>query len=166
MPINQDVTAPSVSPYIELFKVDLSTIPGLTTIYYLTPSSNTSVIWSGNTYTPWAIQLEGLEANADGSPPRPTLSIGNLDLAKVFGVQVFANSDLIGAEVSYIRTLDSYLNTAISLPPVTMTIGRKMSHNSQVIQFEMRFFNDKERGYLPDRQMLKSAFPGLGTGRR
>jgi lambda family phage minor tail protein L len=166
MTINQDITAPSVSPYIELFKLDLSTIPGLANIYYLTPSSSTQVVWSGQTYLPWAIKIDGIESNGEGSPARPSLSIGNLDINKLIGTLVFANSDIIGAELTYIRTLDSYLNTSISLPPITYTISRKTSHNSQVIQFELRSFNDKERAYLPDRQMLKRDFPGLGTGRR
>lgn len=163
MSIQQDVIKPVAPAYIELFELDLTSIPALaTSIYYFTPSSGTALTWGGNTYQPWAIQIEGIEASADGAPARPTLSIGNLDANKLIGALVFGYGDIVGAKVKYIRTFEPYLGTSSSLPPITYYISKKTSHNQSIIQFELRSPLDKERAYLPGRQILKRDFPGVG----
>lgn len=169
MSIEQDIQKPVAPAYIELFILDLTTIPGLSTIHYLTPSAgNTNtVIWGGNTYLPWPIEIIGIESNSDGAPARPTLNIGNLDANKLIGSLAFQYSDIIGAKVRYIRTFESYLggSGAISMPPLKYVIGKKKAHNQRAISFELRSPLDKERMYLPNRQMLKRDFPGLGINK-
>lgn len=99
----------------------------------------------------------------DGAPNRPTLTIGNLDANKLIGTLAFAYGDIIGATVTYIETFSTYISTSISLPPVTSVIGRKIVQTASTIQFELRSPLDKERAYLPNRQILKRDFPGLGV---
>lgn len=166
MSIESDVVLPVTPAYIELFQLDLSSIPALAgLIYYFTPSSYASLVWGGQTYLPWAIKLEGVSTSSDGAPARPLLTFGNLDANKLIGTLVFTNSDIIGAKVKYIRTFESYLNTSLSLPQITYTVGRKTIHNAGVVQFELRSPLDKERGYLPNRQILKKDFPGTGLSK-
>ena len=37
-----------------------------------------SIWWQGNEYHAWPVQLEGVEANSDGTAVRPTFSAGNI----------------------------------------------------------------------------------------
>lgn len=163
MTIQTDILKPETPAYLELFSIDFAGIPGLSgLIYYFTPSSASPITWNGNSYLPWAIQIEGIGMASEGSPIRPTLNIGNLDANKLIGTIVFGYSDIIGAKVTYVRTFETYIGTSISLAPIKLLIGRKLSHNSKTISFELRSPLDKERGFLPHRQALKKDFPGLG----
>lgn len=38
-----------------------------------------SIWWQGNEYGAWPMQIEGIEANSDGTTVRPTLTVGNLN---------------------------------------------------------------------------------------
>lgn len=170
MSIDQDANSQVAPDYVELFILDLTTIPGLgTSILYLTPSAgNTNtVIWGGNTFLPWPIEIDGIEHNSDGAPARPTLNVGNLDANKLIGTLVFGYSDIIGAKVDYIRTFEPYLGGAgeISMPRLKYLIGKKLAHDESVISFQLRSPLDKERAYYPNRQMLKRDFPGLGINK-
>jgi lambda family phage minor tail protein L len=169
--IQQAIQSPAAFAYVELFILDLSEIPGLGALtYYLTPSAGdtNTVVWGGDTFQPWPLEIVGVEASADGAPARPTLNIGNLDANKLIGTLVFQYSDIIGAKVTYIRTFEPYLGGigSISMPPLKYVIGKKNAHDDRVISFELRSPLDKERSYLPNRQMLKRDFPGLGINKQ
>lgn len=169
--IQQAIQSPSAFAYVELFILDLSEIPGLGALtYYLTPSggATNTIIFGGNTYQPWPLEISGVESSADGAPARPTLNVGNLDANKLIGTLVFQYSDIIGAKVTYIRTFEPYLGGegSISMPPLKYVIGKKNAHDDRVISFELRSPLDKERSYLPNRQMLKRDFPGLGINKQ
>lgn len=162
------VLASTLPAYVELFEIDCSAIPGIGVIYYATPnvnSNNTKVIFGNNTYEPYPIQITGFEQTSDEAPPRPTLSIANINL--LFGMLAFTFQDIIGAKVIYYRTFAQYLGGAgkISAPPLKFYIGKKLSHTIQGISWELRSPLDKERSYLPKRQMLKKDFPGLGINK-
>jgi len=38
-----------------------------------------SIWWQGNEYGAWPVQIEGIEANSEGTAVRPTLSVGNVN---------------------------------------------------------------------------------------
>ena len=178
MTISQDILKSELPATVELFKVDLSKTneSGLAgSVVYLTPMTQGSVVagqatytalqFDGNTYSPFPIQITGIEASAEGAPARPVINISNI--SKYIGNLVFAYNDIIGAEVTYIRTFSTYLGIGsnVSLPPLRYQIAKKTSHNKSIISFELRQFNDKERAFMPKRQMLKRDFPGLGINK-
>ena len=175
MTIAQDVLKTEVPAFIELFDVDLSsTNEGdlVNSILRFTPMTDGTdlanlhnVMFGGNTYYPFPIQISGISFSSDGAPPRPQLSIANID--KSIGNFVFRYGDIIGTTVTYTRTFAPYLNTStkISLPPLKYFIAKKVSHNRNILSFELRDFRDKERAMLPKRQMLKKDFPGLGINK-
>lgn len=165
MSLEQDVNKAAAPPYLELFEIDCTTIQGVETMYLLT-SNQTAVQFGGDTYQPFPIQITGVEQTSDGAPPRPRLDIANIN--KLFGTLAFMYGDIVGAKVVYIRTFEPYLNqeSRISAPPMRYFIGRKISHNKVGLSFELRSPLDKERAYLPKRQMLKRDFPGLGINKR
>lgn len=174
MTIKVDSNLTTTSAYIELFKLDFSILSGLyggvgLPILYLTPSGvnadNTPISFDGNQYIPYPVQVTGLASVSDGAPPRPILDIANVD--KLIGMYTFIYGDVVGASVTYIRTYASYLgiSSSISAPPLKFTIARKISHTQASISFELRTPLDKERSFLPARQMLKKDFPGLGLNK-
>ena len=143
-------------------QLNAQTGEALTTVGSL---ANSQISFGGNTYSPFPLQITGIESSSEGAPARPALGISNI--SKYIGNLVFAYNDLIGAEVIYIRTFSSYLGTAqeVSMPPMRFQIAKKTSHNKLAINFELRQFNDRERAYMPKRQMLKKDFPGLGINK-
>lgn len=175
MTIAQDVLKTEVPAFIELFDIDLSSTNEaslVNSVLRFTPMTDGTdlanlhnVMFGGNTYYPFPIQLSGVSFSSEGAPPRPQLSIANID--KAIGDFVFKYGDIIGTTVIYTRTFTSYLNTSnkISLPPLKYFISKKLSHNKNTLSFELRDFRDKERAMLPKRQMLKKDFPGLGINK-
>lgn len=173
--LNQTVLQSATSAYIELFEIDCSIIGQ--GIYYLTNGSGNAnfgltIDSSPQQYYMFPVEIVGVETNSDGAPPRPTLNIGNLrglngELLKLFGSLAFLYEDLVGVSVTYIRTFEIYLNknTRVSAPPLKYYISKKLSHNRLGLSFELRSPLDKERAFLPKRQMLKRDFPGLSVNK-
>ena len=175
MTIAQDILKNEVPAFIELFDIDLSSTNEaelVNSILRFTPMTDSTdltnlhnVMFGNNTYYPFPIQISGISFSSDGAPPRPQITIANID--KSIGEYVFRYGDIIGTTVIYTRTFSTYLNTAnkISLPPLKYFVAKKLSHNKNMISFELRDFRDKERAMLPRRQMLKKDFPGLGINK-
>lgn len=170
MTIAQDVLKASAPALVELFEIDFSTtnIPALAgSIMRLTPmtEAGANVQFGGDTFTAFPIQISGISQSSEGAPPRPNLSVSNI--GKTLGAMAFQYEDIIGSTVTYTRTFSTYLNTGsrISLPPLRYYISKKTVHNKTILSFELRDFRDKERAFLPKRQMLKKDFPGLGINK-
>lgn len=175
MTIAQDVLKSEVPAFIELFDIDLASTNEaelVNNIFRVTPMTESTdliniqnVTFGGEIYVPFPIQITGIGFSSEGAPPRPTLSVANIN--KYIGALAFKYSDIIGANVIYTRTFSPYLglNSKISLPPLKFFIAKKISHNKMGISFELRDFRDKERAFLPKRQMLKRDFPGLGINK-
>jgi lambda family phage minor tail protein L len=171
MTIEQDILKPVVPAYIELFDIDLTNtnIPALSgTILRYTParaSTATIGFGTGITYTPFPIEITGISQNTDAAPARPQLAISNI--SKYIGSLLFLYDGLIGATVVYTRTFEPYLNlsTRLSLPPIKYILSQKLVHNKKIITFELRNPRDKDRAYMPRRQMLTRDFPGLGVNK-
>lgn len=165
--VEQLILKPELPAYIELFEVDCTNIPSLGTVYYLTPmvAGTAKVTFGLQEYIPFPLAIEGIEQSSDGAPARPTITVANIN--KLFGTLAFLYEDLVGCKVTYIRTFSIYLNLAskISAPPLAYTVGKKLSHTSKGISWELRSPLDKERSFLPSRQMLKKDFPGLGINK-
>lgn len=172
MTIAQDILKSEVPAFVELFEIDLSTtnIPELLgQTLYLTPikaSTATIGFGTGINYSPFPLEITGIEDSTDAAPARPQLVISNI--SKYMGSLAFLHSDIIGASVTYIRTFAPYLNLAsrLSLPPQKFVIRQKLTHNKLMLTFELGSPLDKERAYLPKWQMLKKDFPGLGVNKR
>lgn len=165
--IEQLVQKPVLPAKVELFEVDCTNIPALNTVYYLTPMTDNGakVSFGNQDYDPFPVSIEGLEESSEGAPARPTVTVANVN--KLFGSISFLYEDLIGCKVTYIETFSIYLNSAsrISAPPKKFTIAVKPYHDLEFLTFELRDPTDKERSFLPGRQMLKRDFPGLGINK-
>ena len=109
------------SSIIELFTLTLdATLHGTTDVYRFhngsSPNNNGEVIWAGNNYLRYPIQVTGFEQTGKGSLPRPRLIVSNI-LGTLTAVmqntnKVTAGVDLNGSKLVRIRTLARYLDAA------------------------------------------------------
>ena len=118
------------------------------------------------------LDIQGIEQTTEGQYPRPKLTISNLD--NFFGNLCFDYNDIIGSTVTYYKTFSHLLEAGITAPPVTFIISQKTTHTPSVLQFELRYPEDKENQFMPKNQMLRGnmnievdnkanvTFPGLG----
>lgn len=151
--------------FIELISIfiDTSLVDSVTlTEFYLCNSGD--ITYRGQNYVFFPFQISGLEQSSSGAPPRPKLALANVD--KTFGKLSFKYYDIVGSKVTYIRTFDKYVTNGIGSVPISMEIYRKESHNKSGISFELRFPTDREKDFLPKKQMLKRDFPGMGLNKR
>lgn len=173
MTIAQDVQKLSVSPIIELYQLDLTTIPGLTDVYYWTPQVNklgAQVVWKGQAYTPWPISLSGLGKTGKGQIPRPTLILGNI--SRLITAIALVNDDIVGAKFTRRRTLEKYLDavnfpggvnpTADSnaeFPMEIYYVDRKSKETREFVEFELASPMDVHGVKLPGRQVVQNYCP-------
>lgn len=86
-----------------------------------------NIIWQGQTYSPVAIQTDGLEIRGDGSPSTPTLVIeNNIDgINGAVTAMCAFYSDFVGAELRVIRVLAKHLDAA------NFTVGNPSADSQQ-----------------------------------
>jgi len=149
------------SSLIELFELTLTeSLHGADTTYRFHNGTSEvgtqDIVWDGNTYTKYPIQVEGFEYKADSSSlPRPTLRISNI-FGAITTLILSANdktpgNDLTGAKLVRIRTLVRYIDavnfedetnpygtpdTAALLPTETYYLARKVKEDRDVVEFE------------------------------
>lgn len=159
-PIKEDIQAPDTgaSPEVELYTIDLTILGG--SVHHLTPAPNDGslVVFGGVTYSPLPIKVEGMKWTGDGKFPRPTVSISNISLA--LHAQVVSMGDMVAGLFTRNRTHKKYLDgepgadSTAMYPPDIYEINRKLKHNKQYLQFELKSPLDMEGKFLPRRQVL------------
>lgn len=166
--VDQVILKSELPHYVELFEIDCTNVPEINTVYYFTAmvgAASGSVDFGGTLYVPFPIAIDGIEQSSEGAPARPTIALANIN--KLMGSLSFLYEDLVGCQVTYIRTFSTYLNSPsrLSAPPLKYTVARKLSHTRVGLSWELRSPLDRERAFLPARQMLKKDFPGLGINK-
>lgn len=86
-----------------------------------------NIIWQGQTYSPVAIQTDGLEIRGDGSPSTPKLVVGNTidGINGAVTAMCAFYSDFVGAELRVIRVLAKHLDAA------NFTVGNPAADSQQ-----------------------------------
>lgn len=158
---------------IELYDIDATNlIAGSGSYFRFTPTATSDgqqVIWNGNIYQPFAIAAEGWTSSSSGALPRPKLQIGNVN--KIIQNAVITLNDMVGARVIRRRIFEQFLDNGLSpdagatFPIEDFIISRKVSHDKNLISFELISFLDREGEKIPKRQLLRKDFPGLATTR-
>lgn len=100
-----------VQGLIRLFKVDATRLGG--DIYYFHGHANDgAIVWQGDTYSPIAIAINGMERRGDGKVAAPTLKIVNAIDGVVGAISVLCQKlkDFAGAEVHVIDTFKDFLD--------------------------------------------------------
>ncbi len=165
----KDVQSLAPDAIIELFELILdSSLHGSTNVTRWHNGCNSditgNIIWDSQTYFRFAIEAEGFEWTSQGSLPRPTLTVSNIDgviTALLLNVNnTTPGNDLAGAKIRRIRTLKRYLDGEATAdkyahwPIEVWYIDRKATETRDVVQFELASKFDLAGQFLPKRQLI------------
>lgn len=160
---------------IELFEMQLdSTLHGSTTLYRFHPGvnekDNNDIIWNGNAYQRYPVEMEGFEYTGSGQLPRPKIRISNA-LSLITAVLLTLPDGLEGAKVTRIRTLARYLDAVnftgnvnpygtpdptAEFPREIYYVDRKTVENRAIVEFELAAIFDLAGVRAPKRQCLSN----------
>tara|TARA_R100000388_G_scaffold37656_1_gene29170 strand:- start:6491 stop:7426 length:936 start_codon:yes stop_codon:yes gene_type:complete len=178
----EDLNTFAPDKIIELFEITFSSavasVVGVSKYYFhggLNEGFTGNVVFNSNTYTAIPIKADGFERTSQGSIPRPTITIANLNgtistLLKVVNTAQhptnpsqtaqFPGNDLGNSEVRRITTLKKYLdgepNADVNarFPDEIFLIDRKVSETRDVVQFELISQMDQQNKKIPKRQCI------------
>ena len=179
------------SSIIELFELELfANLHGSAYTYRFHAGINDvgsgaqDLVWAGNTYSKFPIEVEGFEYNAEsGSLPRPTIRVSNL-LGGITAILLNVNNttagnDLTGAKLTRVRTLVRYIDnanfsggtnpfgtpdTSAKLPDEIYYVARKVSENRDAVTFELAATFDLAGVRSPKRQCSANLCPWIYKG--
>lgn len=161
----------SPSAVVELFVLDTTSFGG--DIYYFHAGTNelrSRVIWQGQTYEPFPVQVTGFEFNGNGQLPKPKLTVANV--TGVISTLVLLYQDLLGAKLIRKRTFVKYLDAVNFDGGVNPTadptaefaddvffVDRKSNENKATVEFELAAAFDVTGVRLPRRQIVQNVCP-------
>lgn len=172
----------ATSAIIDLFEIDLTDlgVPSPNNIFRLHDgtASQGNIVWQGNTYVPFPIEVSGYELTSKGTLPRPRFKISNI--GGVIGALSYQYNELVGAKVTRKRTFSKFLD-AINFPEGNPTadpdayfddevyyIDRKASENYIFIEYELSTSWDLMGVMVPRRQVIQNVctwkYRGEGCG--
>lgn len=157
--IASDVQKSSVGNLVTLFKIDCTSLGGA--VYRLVPAtiSGSTVYFNSQEYLPIDIEATGFEYKGKGQLPRPRIKVSNVLNTMAGAVMEF--NDLLGAEITRIRTFEKYLDGQPEADPLAKfpediyIIERKTVHTKNIIEWELSAYMDFEGRSLPNRQILR-----------
>lgn len=180
MSLNESVSAEiqrlDPSSIIELFELDATDLGGdVFRFHNGTNKLNQNLVWQGNEYIRFPIQVTGFELNGQGQFPRPSVTVSNA-LSAITTILLQYN-DLIGSKFTRKRTLlkfidainfpDSINPTAdpdAAMPDDIYFIDRKASEDRDQVQFELASAADLQNVQLPNRTVIKNSCSWIYRG--
>jgi len=156
------------SAIIELYQLDLTNFGDQ--VYYFHAGTNglkEPIVWQGQEYSPFSVQITGFEVSAGGQMPRPTLVVSNV--LGLITALVLAYKDMLGAKVTRKRTMQKYLdgvNFAGGVNPTedqtaeftddVFFIETKKKETPEFIEFELASSFDVQGVQIPKRQIIQN----------
>ncbi len=163
-----DENISSLTPgcYVELFIIDTTVIGGGDVFRFIPHGYEISnVMWQGEEYLRFPIQIDGFEWNATSqAPPQPTLSLSNVN--DFVAAAVITLGDIVGAQVTRYRTYQQYLDGEdqadqnAHFPPDIFFVQQKTAHNKEFIEWTLSSALDLPGVRLPLRQVLRDETVG------
>lgn len=176
-----DLQSIAPSAIIELFELQLYiNIHGSNTLYRFHAGANATatngqVIFNGQSYLRYPVEVTGFDYNGAGQLPRPTMRVSNL-LNTISAILLAVNTvspgnDLLGAKLTRIRTLAKYLDAVnfeggtnpygtpdptAEFPRDIYYIARKSFENRDVVEFELAAAFDLQNVRAPRRQAINN----------
>jgi len=175
MTINADIAADiqTLSPtaVIELFELDCTDLGGEVFRFHNgTNKLSQNIVWQGNEYIRFPIQVSGFELSGQGQFPRPTVIISNV-MSSITTI-LLQYKDLLGSKFTRKRTLLKYLDavnfpggvnptedTSVFLTDDIYYVDRKASENRDQVQFELSSAADLQDVQVPKRVIGQSTCP-------
>jgi lambda family phage minor tail protein L len=165
------------SSIIELFELQLvEALHGAATVYRFHAGSNMDangeVVWNGETYQRYPIEVDGFQYNGQGQLPRPTIRVSNI-FGTITAILLTVNAntsgnDLAGAKLTRIRTMARYLDDAnfdgsnpygtadptAEFPREVYYVDRKVNETRDIVEFELAAVFDLAGVRAPKRQCI------------
>lgn len=175
MTFESEIQKLSPSAKVELFEVDLTALGE--DVYRFHAGTNelkTSVVWQGETYTPWPCQASGFDYNTTSQIPRPKLVLANVTGA--ITALVLSLNDCVGGKVTRHLTMVKYLDAVNFTGGINPTaddtaeaieiyfIDRKSLETATIVEFELTAAFDVSGVQLPRRQVVQNICPFLYRG--
>jgi lambda family phage minor tail protein L len=170
MSIKSDIQLLDPTALISLYVLDATSLSGSLMRFHTGINElGNDVVWQGNTYTRFPIEITGFEKSSKGAIPRPKAKIANI--TGLVGALVHGLNDLIGATVTRKRTFLKYLDAVnfaagnpsadpnVGFPDDVYYIDRKSAENKLVIEFELTSAWDVQGVQLPHRQVISNICP-------
>ena len=166
------------SAIIELFEIDTKKYGGQIYRFHGGKAILGDIVFGGNPYVAYPLEVEGFEIRGDGSLPRPKLTLGNVD-GFVSNI-INGKDDFIGLPVKRIRVFLKYLDSAnfidninpfgspdetAKFPDEKYFINQKLSENKNTIQFEITSELELEQVKLPARTVYANFCPWIYRGK-
>jgi lambda family phage minor tail protein L len=165
-PPNAQTFKTQLPEVVDLFTLDITVLlpagSGDQAIYRFcnwTQVNGNDVVYDGNTYTALPLQASGFELNTSGQLERPSITFANVGLAITGLTNTY--EDLVGASVSRIRTLTTYLDGAPGADPDAYwgpdewVVEQKSSETKLAVTFQLAVPFDLEGRSLPGRRLLR-----------
>ena len=172
VPFRAELLKTQVPEVIDLFSVNISALlPSGSSdqaTYYFTNWSKTNgqdVAYKGITYTAIPLDTKGFELKSTGQLERPAITFANIGLALTGLANTY--DDLVGAKVSRLRTLSTYLDGEPKADPDAFwgpdsyVVEFKSEENPNTITFQLAVPFDLEGRSLPARRMLRESCPWI-----
>lgn len=169
--ITSEIQKLAPSAVIELFVLDTTSFGG--EVYRFHAGTNNlrqRVVWQGQEYQPFPVQVTGFEYNGSGQLPRPKMAVANV--TGIITAMVLLYQDLLGAKLTRKRTLAKYLDAVNFEGGVNPTadataefaddvyfIDRKSIESRDVVEFELAAAFDVQGVKLPRRQIVQNVCP-------
>lgn len=166
--LNSELSKLEPSAIIELFELDATALGGDLLLFHAgTNGLSQNVVWQGQTYVRYPIEITGFEFSGQGQFPRPKMSASNV-LSAITQL-LTSYDDLLGAKVTRKRTLAKFLD-AVNFPggvnPSADStaefsediyyIDRKSNEDRDVVEFELAASLDLIGVSLPRRQVIQN----------
>lgn len=156
---------------VELYELDATALGGALSRFHAgTNGLRQPVVWQGNTYNPFPIEVSGFAFTGKGQIPRPVVRVANVSGA--IGVLVRDYQDLIGAKFTRKRTMVRFLDAVnfaggvnptadptAAFPDDVFFVDRKSAENKVAIEFELSASFDVAGVMLPRRHVVQNVCP-------
>lgn len=156
------------SSVIELYELDATSLGGDVLYFHAgTNELSQNIVWNGQTYVRYPVQVSGFEMSAEGAFPRPKLAVSNA-LSAISAVLMITD-DLMGAKVTRKRTMKKFLDAenftggvnpdedpTAEFPSDVYFIDRKSHEDGDTVEFELASSIDLAGVRLPRRQIIQN----------
>lgn len=152
----------SVGELVVLFELNLAPI-GDSTILRFTSSrleNGNEIVFRGNTYECVDCAAKGFEYSGTGPMPQPSIQVSNV--GGFVGALLVDFEDLVGAELTRIRTFSTYLaggpdaaEANYAFVKDVFTVEAKQSHTKVAVEWKLSSVLDQQGRKLPGRQVLR-----------
>lgn len=167
--IRSEIQKLEPSAIIELYVLDATAIGGsLLRFHAGTNNLRGNIVWQGNTYTAFPIQVQGFEYSGNGQLPRPKVSVSNL--TGLITTMILSLDDLLGAKFIRKRTMKKFLDAenfeggvnadaddTAEFADEIWFVDRKSNENRDIVEFELASSFDLAGIKLPRRQIVQNS---------